>query len=319
MSVVTQFDRYYATRVMYLLLMPFTQQKAFSLGIIDKNGNKVKEPVKEEEKRYYTELHQVCFEVKKLLNKIPSSEMRLKIAAMSLQILRRKNIPSMFLDGIVMEQKAKEMIDSGISLIVEETFIKSILKELPLFEEEGGVVNSVTGIAPTNEPVIDPKKKPKIVKRELNEEAQPIYVSRKLLNAQEVFDWFKGQGFDEVLTPDEMHVTVCYSRDSVDSGKLNLDDQKLNVSTEGRTVDPLGDKGAVVLKFNSSVLQDRWKYFREKGASWDYESYQPHVTVTYKKPEVDLEKVKPFEGRLEFGPEILEPLDLYWSDEVDHK
>lgn len=80
-----------------------------------------------------------------------------------------------------------------------------------------------------------------------------------------------------------------------------------------RLVEALGDKGSVVLLFNSSELSWRHRSMIELGASHDYPDYQPHVTFTYEGGDVDLSKVEPYRGKLVFGPEIFEELNTDWS------
>lgn len=150
-------------------------------------------------------------------------------------------------------------------------------------------------------------------------EPAPLYVQRKLMNTKEFIAWAKGQGFAKVLAPEELHVTVCYSKEAMDWGKAEPAPANLTVTGGVRVVSPLGDAGAVVLKFESPDLQKRWKEFREAGASWDYESYQPHVTITYKNGDLDLSGVEPYAGRLVFGPEIYEPINDTYADDVVEK
>lgn len=147
-----------------------------------------------------------------------------------------------------------------------------------------------------------------------------LYVSRKLLNAEEFIAWAKGQGFATTTPAEELHVTVTYSRTPVDWMKMGqtwAEDGKLTVSPGGaRLVEPLGDKGAVVLMFNSSDLSWRHRDMHEAGASWDFPDYQPHVTITYAGGDVDLKKVEPYRGKLVFGPEIFAELDDGWADKL---
>lgn len=150
-------------------------------------------------------------------------------------------------------------------------------------------------------------------------EPAPLYVQRKLMNAEEFIDWAKGQGFAKVLAPEELHVTVCYSREATDWGAAGNATANLTVTGGDRVVAPLGDSGAVVLKFESDSLQKRWGEFRAAGASWDYESYQPHVTITYKNGDLDLTGVEPYAGRLVFGPEIYEPINDSYAEDVVEK
>jgi uncharacterized protein len=146
-----------------------------------------------------------------------------------------------------------------------------------------------------------------------------LYVQRQLLNAKEFLDWAKGQGFTQLLEADELHVTICYSRTPIDWLKVESawesdDEGKLTVPAGGaRIVEPLGDKGAVVLLFNSSSLSWRHEQIIRAGASHDWDDYQPHVTITYDGKGIDLEAVEPYRGKLVFGPEIFQELDLDWT------
>ncbi|WP_286955537.1 MULTISPECIES: anti-CBASS protein Acb1 family protein [unclassified Pseudomonas] len=146
-----------------------------------------------------------------------------------------------------------------------------------------------------------------------------LYVSRKVTNGEEILAWARSQGFIKTLTADDLHVTIAYSRDALDWMKVGDDwasnsDGTLTVSAGGaRLVEPLGDQGAVVLLFNSSELSWRHMSIREAGASWDYEEYQPHITITYEPGEVDLKAIEPYRGKIEFGPEVFEELNLDWK------
>ena len=143
---------------------------------------------------------------------------------------------------------------------------------------------------------------------------RPLYVQRKVTNDSEILAWAKAQGFESTVPADDLHVTIAYSRQALDWMKVGGDwgsrqDGGLTVAPGGaRLVEPLGSEGAVVLLFNSSELAWRHMQIREAGASWDYEEYQPHVTLTYAAGDLDLSKVEPYRGKIEFGPEIFEDL-----------
>lgn len=98
-------------------------------------------------------------------------------------------------------------------------------------------------------------------------------------------------------------------------------DGKLMVAPGGaRLVEPLGDKGAVVLLFNSSELAWRHEAIkRDADASWDFPTYQPHVTITYAGGELDLSKVEPYRGKLVFGPELFSEVDEDWSSKLSEE
>jgi len=150
-----------------------------------------------------------------------------------------------------------------------------------------------------------------------------LYVQRKLVNADEFLAWAKAQGFEEVLEADELHVTVCFSKMAVDwleMGSAWDEDAngQLTVNPGGaRLVEALGDKGAIVLLFNSSSLSWRHEELVRKGASHDFDSYQSHITITYAVAEgFDLAGVEPYRGKLVFGPEIFEEVNEDWTPKM---
>lgn len=145
--------------------------------------------------------------------------------------------------------------------------------------------------------------------------ADNIYVWRDVLNSEDIIKWAKKQEFDKVVPANELHVTIAYSREPVENARL--DTNGVMLLADGSTVEPLGDEGAVVLKFKSNELADRWQYFRDHGASWDYENYTPHITITYSMDSgFDISKVQPYTGFLELGPEKSESLNEEWKDNV---
>jgi len=140
------------------------------------------------------------------------------------------------------------------------------------------------------------------------------------LNAHELIAWAEEQGFNSTIAADDMHVTVAYSRQPVNWFGIGSawGDESRQIRTRGgpRMVDQLGDEGAVVLHFSDQSLNARHREIRERGASWDFPSYLPHVTFTYRPGTVDLDKVKPYQGELHFGPEIFETISDDWQDQL---
>lgn len=145
-----------------------------------------------------------------------------------------------------------------------------------------------------------------------------LYVYRPLLNAHEVIAWARENGFASTLKPSDMHVTQMFSRTPVDWNQIQPQNNHLVSRSLPRTLAPLGDKGAQVLKFPSKHLQDRWQQLLQVGCSWDYPDYNPHVTISY-QPGPDLNTIHPWLGELRFGPEQMEELDLNWDLKIVEK
>jgi uncharacterized protein len=139
-----------------------------------------------------------------------------------------------------------------------------------------------------------------------------LYVSRRVLNVDDLTKWAREQGLPPLQS--DLHVTIAFSRTPVDwismgstwhdaSGKGRGD----MVIAEGgpRVVEPLGSRTAVLM-FASSDLSYRNLDMRERGASWDWDDYQAHISLTGEP--VDLSNVTPYRGIIHLGPEIFEEI-----------
>lgn len=144
-----------------------------------------------------------------------------------------------------------------------------------------------------------------------------LYVSRNLTNADAFIAWAKAQGFAKTIPASELHVTVAFSKRKVDWTKIVPDAEPLVIkASKNRSVEPLGTEGAVVMLFNSPELQARWKAIRDAGASWDYPSYRPHISITYDGGDIDIDTVEPFPGELRFGPEVFAEIESGAMDRI---
>jgi len=148
---------------------------------------------------------------------------------------------------------------------------------------------------------------------QINEDAEvkTLYVCRYLSedSAKDLKAWAKKNGFKKVLDPDQMHVTVALSKKPVNWDQLSPIEDILTIKDGSRSVDPLGDDGAVVLKIKSKALSKRWEQFCDMGCSWEHDDYMPHITITY-KGEVALDDIEPYDGEIELEGET-------WSEVVE--
>jgi hypothetical protein len=140
-------------------------------------------------------------------------------------------------------------------------------------------------------------------------DARPLYMSRCVNNAADIHKWMKDQGFKSALKPEDMHVTLAYSRDPVDWSTITPDQSSLKIEGATFACHTLGEKGAVVMSFGHDGLAARHQEIRSAGASWDYADFKPHVTLTYDRGELDPAEISPYTGLLELGPEKMEPLN----------
>jgi 2'-5' RNA ligase len=140
----------------------------------------------------------------------------------------------------------------------------------------------------------------------------PLYVSRPVLNADEVIRHFRRQGLSPMIGPEDMHVTIAYSREPVNWQAMGKGAQEVHIAPDHtRSLDAFGqDKSATVLKIRSPELQQRHQQFRRLGASWDWSEYAPHITLSYSKQDRDLRTISPYADRLLLGPERFEDIDL---------
>lgn len=146
---------------------------------------------------------------------------------------------------------------------------------------------------------------------------ETLYVSRPLTNesATDLKKWANSVGFQQTLAPEDMHVTIAFSKKPVDWSLLIPSRKLVEVLPGNRKIMPLGDKGAVVLKIDSIDLTRRWNQFVNIGCSWDYKDYSPHVTISYQGGP-PLEKIVPYDEPIYLLPEKWKLVNLNWDKEI---
>lgn len=138
-----------------------------------------------------------------------------------------------------------------------------------------------------------------------------LYVMRPVTNAEEILEWAKKEKFINITKPSDLHVTIAYSKKKVEWNILSKPKDRISVFTkDNRAIKVLGES-ATVLSFKSKALQERWQYFIDNGCSWDYDSYTPHITISYVKQYN--KNVRPYIGDIFLGQEVWDIVDDDWE------
>jgi hypothetical protein len=149
-----------------------------------------------------------------------------------------------------------------------------------------------------------------------------LYIYRKVLNTNDIQKWARQQGIAQMLHADDLHVTIAYSKNPIDWTEIGEDwsgDELGRIKLKPgstRAFEEFGD-GAKVLVFASSELTYRNEAIIRAGASWDFDGYHPHITITYGDIPEDAEM---YQGPIVLGPEIFEEIQTgaqYLIEEID--
>lgn len=127
-------DNLIALRIIYLLVKPYTDWPAFKLGVIDKTGQKIKEPENYQEEASWTMLHRLVSRLKFLLGKLPGGKSQL-VSMIAAYILVKDKPP--IKEDIDLESAFEEAYDAVTPELIEEM--------TPLIEE--AIATSVGNVA----------------------------------------------------------------------------------------------------------------------------------------------------------------------------
>lgn len=144
---------------------------------------------------------------------------------------------------------------------------------------------------------------------------QGTYVSVKVKNNDEFYNWFLSQGV-EPLNKSDLHCTIAYSKKEFE--RIPNKKEIIINPNQLMKIEPLGDEGAIVLKFNSDEMQNRFDECIKSGATFDYDSYKPHITITYNGKGLDLSSLKLPNFNIVLNDETVEPLDLEWKSKISN-
>lgn len=133
----------------------------------------------------------------------------------------------------------------------------------------------------------------------------PIFIERPVLSVEPILFMASQLGIT-VQKPQDLHVTVMYSRTAVSwCHPVFLPDPSLLwLQPQAFVFDRFGpDNSILVLKIDSRELQERHRQLCAAGARWDFETYQPHITLGA-PPDHALPGSVAFPTRLTLGAEV---------------
>tara|TARA_Y100000385_G_scaffold231287_1_gene243204 strand:+ start:5054 stop:5695 length:642 start_codon:yes stop_codon:yes gene_type:complete len=109
-------DLFVAYRFLRILTTPWEDQDAFKLGIIDDNGKLLRKAntlTTDEEKKSFTLLHRLVFNLKRILNKVPGVRTKIGTYATALFLLKQSVITDAEESEMIEKTFANWLIDNG--------------------------------------------------------------------------------------------------------------------------------------------------------------------------------------------------------------
>jgi len=105
---------------------------------------------------------------------------------------------------------------------------------------------------------------------------QGTYVYVPLVNSNQLREFYKKQGL--IVQPD-LHCTIACSKKYFNH---TINKEEIIVSSiKLKEITTLRDERNVVITFDSPVLQKRFRDCMNEGANYEFESYIPHISLTY--------------------------------------
>jgi len=149
-------DNLIAYRILKMLVTNFEDTEAFKLGIIDAKGKNIRKAntlQTSKERDAYTYLNRLVFNMKKIINKIPSGESKIKSLVAALWLVKEQYQSSSRSTALMQEKfdDIMKLMDNRVSLVEEEILVKKFL-------DEDGIANVTGAAVSTNEPKIGPKE-----------------------------------------------------------------------------------------------------------------------------------------------------------------
>lgn len=151
----------------------------------------------------------------------------------------------------------------------------------------------------------------------LIESKQGVYIGMRLSeeSINKILEFIKVNKIKNGVNKDDLHTTIIYST-KPDRVKLtplrNAEGVFSKFSKFGE------DKNVLVMEIDCKELEELHEYYMSNyNLSWDWDSYKPHITLSYDASKIDETKlIWPFrdKGRIKFSKQYYEPLDPNWEE-----
>lgn len=153
-------DNLIAYKILTMLITPFEETEAYKLGVIDKDGKNLIKTSKmdsSDQKDSYSYLTRLVFNIKKIINRLPGGESKLKNLVAAFWLVKE----SYENKRTVMFEDYTKLLRNDIVLVEEEIQVRKFLEQKKQELDEDGVgaaVVNTTGAAVSTD-VAAPKKK----------------------------------------------------------------------------------------------------------------------------------------------------------------
>lgn len=149
-----------------------------------------------------------------------------------------------------------------------------------------------------------------------------VYCALELntISKDAITDTVKQLDIPEAITSDEYHVTIAYSKKHFDPGYTSRKEDIIGTITDFTYFPNSAKPGykALVLLLDCDEAVQLHDDTMDRGASYDYPEYKPHITLSYDIADdydFDFEKFR--DMKVYFNRIYSEPLDIEWSDNME--
>ena len=112
----------------------------------------------------------------------------------------------------------------------------------------------------------------------------------------------------------KLHTTIIFSEKYVNFPPEKYEE---TIDPESYDFELFGeDKNCLVLTFESEKLTERWKKATDAGALFKFDTYVPHVTLSYNIEDFDIEKLSLPTFQINIVNEIHSAMDSNWIDNI---